>query len=60
MKRTVSAETDGIGSNTETESIVAKTPSRMSDHEIEISSSSSASSEEVARQIKAVTDPSSH
>ena len=60
MKRTVSTETDDIGNSAETESIVAKTPIRMSDHEIENSSSRSASSEEVARQIKAVTDPLSH
>ena len=37
--------------------LLANTPSRMSDHEAEISSSVSVTSGEVAREIRAVTDP---
>ena len=57
MKRTVAVETEDIDSSTETESWIEHTPRRMSDHEIETSSSVFVTSEEVARQIKAVTDP---
>ena len=43
--------------STETESLIAHTPGRMSDHEFGNSSSVSVMSEEVARHIRAVTDP---
>ena len=57
MKRTVAVETDDIDSSTETESLIENIPRMMSDHEIEASASVSVTSGEVARQIKAVTDP---
>ena len=57
MKRTLVVETDEVDSSTETESLIEITPRRMSDHEVETSSSVSVTSEEVARQIKVVTDP---
>ena len=43
--------------STETESLIANTPGRMSDHEFGNSSSVSVMSEEDARHIRAVTDP---
>ena len=58
MKRTKGTETDNIESSNETESIIANTPSRMSVHEAENSSSVSVTYEEVAWQISAMTDPS--
>ena len=57
MKRYVAVETEETDSSTETESLTENTPRRMSYHKIETSSSASVRSEEVARQIKAVTDP---
>ena len=39
MKRSVAVETEENDSSTETESLLAHTPGRMSDPEIEISSS---------------------
>ena len=43
--------------SSETENLMANTPSRMSDREAEISWSISVTSGEVARQMRAVTDP---
>ena len=57
MERTVSDQTDEIDSITETESLIENTLRSMSDHEVETSPSVSVTPEEVARQIKAVTDP---
>ena len=57
MKKTIGTETDNIESSTETKTLVANTPVRMSDHEIKNSSSLSITSEEVFRQNRAVTDP---
>ena len=51
-------ETDDIDSSRENESLIANTPSRMSDHETENSPSVSVTSDEVARLIRAVRDPS--
>ena len=56
MKKTVSTETDNIDSSTETKNIKANTPNRMSGHRIENTFRSSITSEEVTRQIMAVTD----
>ena len=56
MKQTVSTETDDIDESTQTESIVANTHHKMSDHEIKNSSSNSVTPGQVARQIKAVTN----
>ena len=58
MKNTFSSETEEIVSSAETESIVASTVNKVSDHEIENSASSSVTSKEVAHPIKAVTGPS--
>ena len=57
MKRSVAVETEENDSSTETESLLAHTPRRMSDPEIETSSSEAVTSEDVERQIRAVTDP---
>ena len=57
MKRFIVIETDEIESSTETESLINNTTRRMSDHEIENSSSVSVTSEEVDQQIRAVTYP---
>ena len=56
-KRLVAVETDEIDTSTETESLMENTPKTMSDYEVETLPSVSGMSEEVARQIKAVTDP---
>ena len=56
MKKTIGTETDDIDGGTETETLTANTPSRMSDHESENSSSVSVTSEEVAWQIRSVID----
>ena len=53
-------ETEGTDSSTEIESALAHTPRRMSDPEIETSSSEALTSESVQRQIRAVTDPVTH
>ena len=58
MKRTIDLEGDNIESSTETENLIESTPRRMADHKIENSSSVSPTAEEVARQIRAATDPS--
>ena len=52
MKMYVAIETEGNDSSTETENLLAHTPRRMSNPEIEKSSS-----KDVERQIRAVTDP---
>ena len=57
MKKTVSVETEETDSSTETGSSIENTPRKMSDHEMETSPSVSVMSEEVARQVEAVTDP---
>ena len=57
MKRSVAVETEETDSSTETESLLGHTPGRMSDPEIETSSSEAVTSEDVERQIRAVTDP---
>ena len=57
MKTSVAVETKENDSSTETESLLAHTPRRMSDPEIETSSSEAVTSEDVERQIRAVTDP---
>ena len=57
MKKTVSTETDDIESSKKIEKIIANTSMRLSDHPIEKTSSNSVTSEEVAGQIKAVSDP---
>ena len=56
MKRVVSTETEDGDSSAETASLITNNHDRMSDHETEKSSGSSTTSEEVAWQIKAVTD----
>ena len=57
MKKSVAVETEQNDSSTETESLLAHTPRKMSDPEIETSSSESVTSEDVERQTRAVTDP---
>ena len=57
MKRTAAVENEEADSFTETKSLIQNTPKKMSDHEIETPLSLSTTSEEVARQIKADTDP---
>ena len=57
MKRSVAVETEENDTSTETESLLARTPRRMSDPEIETSTSEAGTSEDVERQIRAVTDP---
>ena len=57
MKRAIGTETDDIVSSNEAASLMANTPSRMSDHEAENSSNVSVTSWEVAREVRAVTDP---
>ena len=47
MKKTIGTETGDIDGGTETETLTGNTPSRMSDHETENSSSVSVTSEEV-------------
>ena len=57
MKKIVAIETEETDSSTETYSLLEKIPRRMSDPKTETSPSVSVTSEEVGRQIKAVTDP---
>ena len=57
MKRSVVAETEENDSNTETESLLKNSVRKMADPETETSSIVSVTSVEVARQVKAVTDP---
>ena len=56
MTRSVVVQTEENDKSTETESLLAHTPRRMSDPEIETSSSEAVSSEDVEHQIRAVTD----
>ena len=56
MEKTVSTETDGIHSNSETESIIANTRNRLSDHKIQNSPRTPITSDGVACQIKAGAD----
>ena len=56
MRRSVAADTEGTDSSGETEKILPHTPRRLSDPEIEASSSESVTSEDIGRQIRAVTD----
>ena len=57
MKRSVAVETEETVSSTETKGLLEHTPRRMSDLEIETSSSEAVASEDVERQTRAVTDP---
>ena len=57
MKRSVAVETKQTDSSAETESLVGHTSRRRPDPKIETSSSEAVTSEDVERQIKAVTDP---
>ena len=57
MKKSVAVETEETNSSTETASLIEKNARTMSHHEIETSTGASVTSEEAARQIKAVTDP---
>ena len=57
MRSSVAVEFEENVSSTETESLLAHTPKRMSAPEIETSSSEAVTSEDVEFQIKAVTDP---
>ena len=56
MKRVIAVETEDIDSCTETEILIENAPRRMFDHKMETSPSVSVTSEDVARQIRAVTD----
>ena len=57
MKKSIAVETEETDSGTETESLLRNTPRRMSALKTETSPSVSVRSEEVVRQIKALTDP---
>ena len=57
MKGTKGIQTVEIESSTETESLMENIPRTMSDNAKENSSNVSVTSQEVSRQIKAVTDP---
>ena len=57
MKKSVAVETKKNDRSTETESLLAHTPRKTLDPEIETSSSEAVTSEDVERQIRAVTDP---
>ena len=57
LKKIVGRETEDISSSAEAENIVFITGKRMCDHEIKNSSGNSVTPEDVACQIKAVTDP---
>ena len=57
MKRSVAVETEETNSSTETESLLKHTPKRMSDRENATWTSESVTSEDVVRQIRAVTNP---
>ena len=57
MIRSVAVETEETDSITETESLLGHTPRRMSDPQTETSSSEAVTSEDVERQIRALTDP---
>ena len=57
MRRSVAVETEETDNSTETESSLERTPRRMSDPEDETSTSEAVTSEDVSRQIKAVTGP---
>ena len=56
MTRSVVVQTEENDKSTETESLLAHTPRRMLDPEIETSSSEAVSSEDVEHQIRAVTE----
>ena len=56
MQNTIETETDNTHCSTEAENLVLNTPGRLSDKE-QNSLGVSVTSEEVARQAKAVTDP---
>ena len=57
MKRSVTIETEDTDISTKTESLLEHTPRRMSDLQNGTSTKVSATSEEVALQVKAVMDP---
>ena len=50
-------ETSDTEKSTETENLTASTSGRMSNHEVDISSSASVTSKEVVNQIRAIPDP---
>ena len=56
MKRCVAVETKETDSSTETESLLEHTPKRMPDSKKETSPSVSVKSEDIERQINALTD----
>ena len=57
MEKTIGVEIDVADNSTETGSLIQSTPGRMSNHEIETSSSVSLTFGEFARPIRGVTDP---
>ena len=57
MKRSAAVQTEEDDSSTEIEISLSHTPRRMSDPKTEASSSEAVASEDVERQIRAVTDP---
>ena len=57
MKKTAGVETGDTDSSTEIERLIINTPSRLSEQEVQNSKSASVMSEEVACQMKAITDP---
>ena len=57
MKRSAAVETEETDNRTETECLEENTPRKSSDPARETSTSVSVTSEEISRQIKAVTDP---
>ena len=57
MKRSVAVEIEETVSSTETGSLLEHAPRRMSDSEVGTSPIAAVTSEDVERQIGAVTDP---
>ena len=57
MQRSIATNMDDIESCTETVNLIASTPSRLSDHEVDKTRSVSITCEEVVWQIRVVTDP---
>ena len=60
MKQTIGTETHKTKSSSETGNLIANTLGRISSHRVENSSSVFVTSEEIDRQLKAVTDPLTH
>ena len=57
MQRSVAVETEKTDKGTETENLIENTPRRMSNYEKKASQNASVTTDEFARQIKAVIDP---